>query len=50
VIFVQKQYPVAAAKTIAESINGFVIGIDPLSEDYFENLRFMAYSLKKLKK
>jgi hypothetical protein len=26
------------------------MGIDPLSEDYFENLRFMAYSLKKLKK
>ncbi|NCB46366.1 hypothetical protein EOM81_05075 [bacterium] len=50
VIFVQKQFPVAAAKTIADSINGFVIGIDPLSEDYFENLRFMAYSLKKLKK
>ncbi|MDD3001445.1 MAG: zinc ABC transporter substrate-binding protein [Candidatus Riflebacteria bacterium] len=49
VIFVQKQFPVAAAKTIAESINGVVMGMDPLSEDYFENLRFMANSLKKLK-
>lgn len=39
VIFVQKQFPVRAAKTIAESIKGSVVLIDPLAENYFENLK-----------
>ena len=42
VIFVQKQFPVATAKTIANSIGGSVVAIDPLAEDYLANLRTIA--------
>jgi len=45
VIFVQKQYPVAAAETIARSINGAVVAIDPLAEDYVENLRRLCEAI-----
>lgn len=41
-IFVQKQFPVAAAHTVAEAIDGAVVPIDPLAEDYFSNLRQIA--------
>lgn len=39
VIFVQKQFPTAAANVIADTINGIVIAIDPLAENYSENLQ-----------
>ncbi|OGK10570.1 MAG: hypothetical protein A2W80_18855 [Candidatus Riflebacteria bacterium GWC2_50_8] len=39
VVFVQKQFPVAAAQAIARAISGTVIQIDPLAEDYVANLR-----------
>lgn len=42
VIFVQKQFPATTAKTIADSIGGKVIAIDPLAEDYIQNLKSMA--------
>jgi len=42
VIFVQKQFPVAAAKTVARSINGSVVAINPLAENYIENLHEIA--------
>ena len=42
VIFVQKQFPAATAKTIADSIGGKVVAIDPLAEDYIQNLKSMA--------
>lgn len=42
VIFVQKQFPASTAKTIADSIGGKVIAIDPLAEDYIQNLKSMA--------
>ncbi len=42
VIFVQKQFPASTAKTIAASIGGSVIAIDPLAEDYLNNLRTIA--------
>ena len=50
VIFVQKQFPVAAAKTVASSINGSVVLIDPLAENMFENLKNIADSLTNMKK
>ena len=50
IIFVQKQFPVAAAKTIASSINGSVTLIDPLAENMFENLKSIADSLKNIRK
>jgi zinc transport system substrate-binding protein len=42
VIFVQKQFSSAAARMIAEAIDGRVEAIDPLAEDYIENLRRVA--------
>ena len=42
IIFVQKQFPVSTAKTIANSIGGRVTAIDPLAEDYIDNLKAMA--------
>lgn len=45
ILFVQKQFPTTTAKTIADSIGGKVIAIDPLAEDYIENLKVMANSI-----
>lgn len=45
VIFVQKQFPVAAANTIAGSISGAVVQIDPLAENYFSSLREIARAI-----
>ena len=42
IIFVQKQFPLATAETISRSIGGRVIAIDPLAEDYVNNLKAMA--------
>ncbi|MBN1140349.1 MAG: zinc ABC transporter substrate-binding protein [Deltaproteobacteria bacterium] len=42
VIFVQRQFSRTAAATVAASINGRVVAIDPLAEDYFGNLRAVA--------
>ncbi|PKL43725.1 MAG: ABC transporter substrate-binding protein [Candidatus Riflebacteria bacterium HGW-Riflebacteria-1] len=44
-VFVQKQFPVAAAQTIARAINGTVMPIDPLAEDYVDNLRQFGEAL-----
>jgi len=45
VVFVQKQFPVAAAETIARSINGAVVSIDPLAEDYIANLNRLGEAI-----
>ncbi len=42
VIFVQKQFSTKSAQAIAEEIDGAVVQIDPLAEDYFANLEDMA--------
>lgn len=42
VIFVQKQFSSVAAGMVAEAIGGRVEAIDPLAEDYLENLRRVA--------
>jgi len=41
-ILVQKQFSQHLAKTVAKSINGQVIAIDPLAFDYIQNLKQMA--------
>ena len=38
-IFVQKQFSQKSAEAIAQQIDGIVIPLDPLAEDYIENLR-----------
>lgn len=47
IVFVQKQFPAAAAETVARSINGSVVLIDPLAEDYLNNLRSIADAIIK---
>lgn len=42
VIFVQKQFSTKSAEALAEEIDGVVIQIDPLAENYFDNLEEMA--------
>jgi len=47
VIFVQKQFSQKAAKAIAEEISGVVIPIDPLSNDYINNLKNVSETILK---
>jgi zinc transport system substrate-binding protein len=47
VVFVQKQFPVASAKAIAEAIGGTVVQLDPLAEDSIANLRLIADSIAR---
>jgi zinc transport system substrate-binding protein len=42
VIFVQPQFDESSARTIAESIQGAVVKLDPLARDYLNNLWKMA--------
>lgn len=42
VIFVQKQFSTQSAQVIAEAIEGTVVQIDPLAQNYFENMENMA--------
>lgn len=46
VVFVQRQFPSAAAHAVAEAIGGSVVPLDDLAEDYVANLREMAASVK----
>ncbi len=39
VVFVQRQFSQRDAKTVAQAIDGEVIAVDPLAENYVENLR-----------
>lgn len=45
VIFVQEQFNVDIARGIAEEIDGTVVSIDPLSEDYISSMRKIAETL-----
>lgn len=45
-IFVQAQFPSNAAKSVASAIGGSVIEIDPLAEDWGNNLKIMAEALR----
>ena len=47
VIFVQVQFPSAAARTVARAIGGEVVEIDDLAEDWDANLRRMGAALRK---
>ena len=47
VVFVQQQFGHASAEMIARAIGGKVVYIDPLAEDYLENIRKIAESLTK---
>ncbi len=47
-VFVQSQFPANAAKTIADSIGGTVIELDPLAYDWLVNITSMGEALASL--
>lgn len=47
VVFVQKQFSTHNAEVIAKEINGRVVQIDPLSEDWIESIKFIANEIIK---
>ena len=47
-VFVQTQFPVNAVKTIADTAGAKVIELDPLAENWLENIIFMGQTLKNL--
>ncbi|HCC37281.1 MAG TPA: metal ABC transporter substrate-binding protein [Treponema sp.] len=46
-IFVQSQFPVSAAKTVADAVGARVVNLDPLAPDWFANIRLMGDTLKE---
>jgi zinc transport system substrate-binding protein len=46
-IFIQTQFPVYAAKTIAEAVGVRLIFLDPLAQDWLDNIRSMGQALKE---
>jgi zinc transport system substrate-binding protein len=46
VIFVQAQFPVSAAKTIASSVGAEVVPLDPLAPDWLDNIRRMGKAVE----
>ena len=47
VIFVEKQFPVEAARTVASAIGGSVVEIDALAPDWLDNIAAMGAALRK---
>jgi len=45
-IFVQAQFPVNAAKTVAQASGAQLVSLDPLAEDWLANIRVMGNALK----
>lgn len=46
-IFVQAQFPVAAAKTVADEAGAQVVMLDPLAPDWLDNVKKIGDALKK---
>ena len=47
VIFVQAQFPTQAAQTLAAQLKAEVLPLNPLAEDWLENIRRMGEALKR---
>ncbi|MDR0878378.1 MAG: zinc ABC transporter substrate-binding protein [Treponema sp.] len=47
VIFVQAEFPVSAAATVAAAAGAELVSLDPLSPDWLANIRFMGEALKR---
>jgi len=47
-IFVQTQFPVNAARTIANTAGAQIIELDPLAQDWLENIIIIGQALKKV--
>lgn len=46
-IFVQEQFPVRAAKTVADAVGAEVVFLDPLDPDWLANIKTMGDALKR---
>ena len=46
VVFIQRQFNSTAAEAVARAVNGRVVTIDPLAEDYLTNMRRIAQAIK----
>lgn len=44
-IFVQAQFPVAAARTVAKAVGAEVVSLDPLARDWLANIRLMGSAI-----
>ena len=44
-LFVQKQFPLASAQTVAKAAGAKVLALDPLARDWMENIRVMGDAL-----
>ena len=45
-VFVQAQFPVNVAKTLASAVGAELIALDPLAQDWLTNIRLMGQTLK----
>ena len=45
-IFVQAQFPISAAKTVANAVGAELVSLDPLAPDWLANIRLMGEALK----
>ena len=46
-IFVQTQFPVSAARTLAAAVDAELLSLDPLAENWLENIRNMGRTLMR---
>lgn len=46
-VFVQKGYSRKAARTVAEAVGAEVVELDPMAEDWLDNIRRMAATLRR---
>lgn len=44
-VYVQKEFNTASARTLAREINGKIVELDPLAEDYINNLRYVTRAI-----
>jgi zinc transport system substrate-binding protein len=44
-VFAQPQYSIATAQLVADAIGGRVVELDPLAENYIENMRQVAHAI-----
>jgi zinc transport system substrate-binding protein len=47
-VFVQAQFPVTAARTVANAVGAQVIELDPLAPDWLNNIRRMGQALHRV--
>ena len=47
VVFVQREFPTAAADAVAQAIGGAVVPLDDLAEDYLTNMRASAKAVRE---